>query len=396
VRHLLISFHTCPFEEPGVGLAGGMNIFLRGLLAGLSGRGIVTDVLTRGLGDRLSVSRLDSGVRVLHLPCGWTEPPTRESAWASLPAFLDAVVRHRSAEFGEYGVVSAHYWMSGAAAVRLFRRTGRAAPLLLVYHTVEARKEVPAGAGGETLRLIRRRTEEALASAADRVVCFTGEDLERTEAIFPAVRGRGTVIPPGVDDRFRTPPSREQGRRRLGIPGEAILFLLAARPDPGKGLPRAMEAVASARSAAGLDARLLVTGQAPAEGIPPEGVRFAGPVAHAEMPMFYAASDAVLCPSRYESFGFVPLEAMAAGTPVIAPDSGYWGKRMSADGGGIAYPADDPDGLSNAVLSLLRDPGRKAGMREEGRRIAAEFTWETCTGSWAELLSSVSRSGNPR
>ena len=80
MKHLLFSYHTCPFEEPGAGLAGGMNIFLRGLLAGISRRGIETDVLTRGTGNRVGVSRPAPGLRVLHLPCGWRDPPTRAGA----------------------------------------------------------------------------------------------------------------------------------------------------------------------------------------------------------------------------------------------------------------------------------------------------------------------------
>ncbi|GAB4361375.1 MAG: D-inositol-3-phosphate glycosyltransferase [Deltaproteobacteria bacterium] len=396
MRHLLVSFHTCPFEEPGAGLAGGMNIFLRGHLAGLSARGIETDVLTRATGDRPVLSRPRSGVRILHLPCGWSDPPTRGSAFACLPRFVEEARRLLAAEAGAYDVVSAHYWMSGAAALRLIGRTDRKAPLLVVYHTVEAGKRVVPAEERGPLGEIRHRTEEDLAAAADRVVCFTAEDRERTEAIFPALRGRGVVIPPGVDDRFRTPPSREEGRRRLGIPDAAALFLLAARADPGKELSAAVEAVASARSAAAADARLLVAGQAPPEGGLPDGIRYAGTVAHSEMPLLYAASDAVLAPSLYESFGFVPLEAMAAGTPVIVPDNGYWGRRIAAGGGGIAYPAGDPDGLRNAVLSLLREPARARAMAEEGRRIAEEFTWGRCTEAWAVLLSSVSRSGNRR
>lgn len=396
MRHLLVSYHTCPFEEPGTGLAGGMNIFLRGLLAGLSAGGIETDVLTRAVGDRLAVSRPRPGLRVLHLPCGWTDPPTRKSAWGCLPGFLEAARRAAGEAAGAYDVVSAHYWMSGAAAVRLIRRMDRRAPLLMVYHTVEAGKRIlPAEERGE-LGPVRRRTEEDLAAAADRVVCFTAEDRKRTERIFPVLRGRVAVIPPGVDERFRTPPPRTESRRRLGIPDDAVLFLLAARADPGKGLSAAKEAVCSARSATKIDARLLVAGQAPPEGAPPDGVRYAGPVAHAEMPSLVAASDAVLAPSLYESFGFVPLEAMAAGTPVIVPDSGYWGTRIAAGGGGIAYPAGDPEGLRKAVLSILRNRSRRRGMAEQGRRIAAEFRWERCTEEWAALLSSVSRSGNRR
>lgn len=396
MRHLLFSYHTCPFEEPGTGLAGGMNIFLRGHLAGTSRRGIRTDVLTRGTGGRLSISRPFPGVRIFHVPCGWTTPPTRESAHASLPAFLERARRLVSGKGAGYDVVSAHYWMSGAAAIRLIRETGKPVPLLFAYHTVEARKGIPPGEAQGALPSIRKKVEEELASAADRVVCFTGEDLEHTREIFPAVSGKGTVIPPGVDDLFRNPPPREESRRRLGIPADAVLFLLAARRDPGKGLSGAVDAVRALRSTMRIDARLLVAGQAPPAGGPPEGVRFAGPLPHADMPALYAASDAVLCPSLYESFGFVPLEAMAAGIPVIAPDSGYWGKRVAAEGGGIAYPAEDPDGLPNAVRSLVRETGRRRRMPEEGRRIAAEFTWERCTESWAKLFASASRSGSLR
>lgn len=396
MRHLLLSYHTCPLEEPGSGLAGGMNIFLRGHLAGLRDRGIETDVLTRGTGSRLSISRPFPGVRILHLPCGWAAPPTRESAFASLSAFLEGAGRVWSAEGAGYDVVSAHYWMSGAAAIRLIRAARKPVPLLFVYHTVETRKRIPPGGSQGSLPTIRKQVEKELAAAADRVVCFTEEDLERTREIFPSLSGKGAVIPPGVDERFRTPPPRGESRRRFGIPPDAVLFLLAARRDPGKGLSGAAAAVRSLRSAMGVDARLLVAGQEPSAGGAPEGDRYAGPIPHAEMPALYAASDAVLCPSLYESFGFVPLEAMAAGIPVIVPDSGYWGKRVAAGGGGIAYPAEDPEGLSNAVRALVRDNGRRRGMPEEGRRIAAEFTWEKCTESWARLFASAARSGNPR
>ncbi|HEY5764955.1 MAG TPA: glycosyltransferase [Candidatus Deferrimicrobiaceae bacterium] len=396
MRLLLLSFHTCPFEEPGTGLAGGMNIFLRGHLAGLSGRGIETDVLTRATGARLFLSRPFPGVRIFHLPCGWTTPPTRESALASLPAFLEEADRIRSAEGAGCDVVSAHYWMSGVAAARWIRGAEKTVPLVFVYHTVEARKGISPDEERGGLPAIRKQAEEELASAADRIVCFTGEDLERTREIFPALSGKGAVIPPGVDDAFRNPPPREESRRRLGIPADAFLFLLAARRDPGKGLSGAAAAVAELRSAMRIDARLLVAGQDPPAGGAPGGDRYAGSIPHSEMPALYAAADAVLCPSRYESFGFVPLEAMAAGIPVIVPDSGYWGKRVAAGGGGIAYPAEDPGGLSTAVRSLVLGTGRRRRMPDEARRIAAEFTWERCTESWAALFASAARSGSRR
>ena len=396
MKHLLFSYHTCPVEEPGAGLAGGMNIFLRGLLAGISRRGIETDVLTRGTGNRVGVSRPAPGLRVLHLPCGWRDPPTRAGALSTLPRFIERARGLLAEEGTPYRVVSAHYWMSGAAARALFREPGRSLPFVFVYHTVEAGKGEPPGAVPTGLSAARRTGEEAISREADRIVCFTAEDLSRTERIFPAVFGKGEVIAPGVDDAFRQPPSREEGRRRLGISPGAFLFLLAARPDPGKQLPGAVSAVSSLRRGVRADIQLLVAGQPPpAEGAP-EGVRYLGPVPHAEMPPLYAAADAVLCPSLYESFGFVPLEAMASGVPVAVPDSGYWGMRVASGGGGVAYPAGEPGGLARAVGSLYRDGPARRRMAEEGRRIASEFTWERCTESWAALLSSSARPGSRR
>src|SRR5512141_1257896 len=88
-RHLLVSYHTCPMEEPGEGFAGGMNVFLRGMLRGLSRRGIATDVLTRATGKAVEVSAPFPGVRIFHVPCGWKAPPSRESAFASIDLFVE-------------------------------------------------------------------------------------------------------------------------------------------------------------------------------------------------------------------------------------------------------------------------------------------------------------------
>ena len=61
-RHLVVSYHTCPLEEPGHGLAGGMNIYLRGLLPALAARGWQLDVITRGTQDeRLTMAQGASG-----------------------------------------------------------------------------------------------------------------------------------------------------------------------------------------------------------------------------------------------------------------------------------------------------------------------------------------------
>jgi D-inositol-3-phosphate glycosyltransferase len=390
LRHLLVSYHTCPLEEPGVGLAGGMNVFLRGLLPGLASRGFSTDVLTRAKGRRAAVTRPFPGVRILHVPCGWKEPPSRESAYRALPRFA-AKAREILAGFRKRpDAVSAHYWMSGVAAREL------GLPFVFMYHTVEAFKRASGAIPSGGLAAVRGEEEERLAAVAGRVVFFSEEDFARTRGIFPALADKGAVIPPGVDDAFRHPPPREEARRRLGVsPGE-FLFLLAARPDPVKNVVPAMEAFRALRRERGPRIRLLVAGQTlPPSGLP-EGAACAGMVPHAEMPELFSAADAVLCPSGYESFGLVPLEAVAAGVPVILPDSGFWGRRIRSVGGGLTYAPGSERGLLESMGAVFADGPRSTRPGKEGIRAAAPFTWATCAESWARLLSSLSRPGSQR
>ena len=395
MKHLLFSYHTCPLEEPGTGLAGGMNIFLRGLLPGLSRKGIETDVLTRGKGTRVETTRPYRGVRVYHLPCGWEEPASREGALRVLPRFMETAGELLRARRTPIDALSAHYWMSGVAAREAGARV-RSGGMMFAFHTVEARKPTPAGYRPDALSIARRDAEERIAREAYRVVFLSEHDLARTTGILPEVAEKGVVIPPGVDDSFRSPPPREESRRAFGISPGAFLFLLAARPDAGKNTLAAVEALSAVRGRRDRETLLVIAGQNPPAGSVPEGVIYTGPIPHAKMPALLSAADAVLSPSTYESFGLVPLEAMSAGVPVIVPRDGHWGDAVAAEGGGVVYLPDSPRGLAEAMAEMTGDAAAWDRMACEGKRIAARFTWERCTDSWARLLSSAARRDNRR
>jgi D-inositol-3-phosphate glycosyltransferase len=388
VKHVLFSYHTCPLEEPGTGLAGGMNIFLRGLLPGLARRGIETDVLTRGKGETVEITRPYRGTRVVHIPCGWEEPTSREGAWRALPRFVEKAEEVIRTSLDPPDAISAHYWMSGVAARGAGRRE-RTKGLVFAFHTVEARKADTSGYVPDALSVARRSAEERLAREAHRVVFLSGHDFTATERMLPGVAGKGVVIPPGVDDSFRVLPPRAKARRAFGVPSAVFLFLLAARPAPGKNVFAAIEAFLAVRERGDREALLLVAGQDPPAGGVPKGVIFAGPIPHAKMPALLSAADAVLGPSEYESFGLVPLEAMAAGVPVIVPSDGYWGETVRKEGGGAVYPQKSSRGLADAVEKIMADGAARARMAKEGREFASRFTWERCTESWARLLSSA-------
>lgn len=378
-------------EEPGEGFAGGMNVFLLGLLRGLSKRGIATDVLTRATGETVEVAAPFPGVRIFHVPCNWKEPPSRESVFASLDLFVERCRILMRGERIEPRVVSAHYWMSGVAARKL-----AGAPMILCYHTVEARKVPAPAAGQELFSSIRTAQEAALAREASRVVCFSEYDLAENRRIFPELSEKGVVIPPGVDDRFRHLPPREVARSYLGLPQRGMIFLLAARGGAGKNAAAAVAAFRAMRDRWKGQATLLVAGQEGPESGPGGDVSFLGSLPHAGMPMLFAAADAVVCPSLYESFGLVPLEALSAGVPVVVPEGTYWGDRIRSEGGGLVYPREEPDRFSGALFALASSPELRARLSLEGAAVAAPFTWEKCTASWEGLLASVSTPGSPR
>ena len=378
-------------EEPGDGLAGGMNVFLRGLLKGLAGAGVPTDVLTRATGETVEVTAPFPGVRIFHVPCSWVSPPTRRTAWESLAVFAEKSRLLLRGEGISPRVVSAHYWMSGVACRRLCE-----APMVLSFHTVETRKASSAPGDGDPLSAVRREEEAALAREAAHVVCFTEHDLAENRRFLPGLSAKAAVIPPGVDSRFRRLVPREVARSYLGLPQGGTIFLLAAREDAGKNAGAARDAFRALREREGGEMLLLIAGHCAPPEQPAEGVVCLGTVPHDGMPLVYAAADAAICPSLYESFGLVPLEALSASVPIVVPEGTYWGEKVRAEGGGIAYPPGDPEGPYRAMRSLVVDAPLRARLSFAAPKVAEPFTWERCTESWKRLLASAARSGNPR
>ncbi len=96
-----------------------------------------------------------------------------------------------------------------------------------------------------------------------------------------------------------------------------------------------------------------------------------------------AGATAVAYPSRYEGFGFVPLEAMAAGVPVVCTDAGSL-PEVVGDAAAIV-PVGDVDALADALAQVCDDADRRADLVARGRRRAATFSWERCADGLVAL-----------
>lgn len=125
-------------------------------------------------------------------------------------------------------------------------------------------------------------------------------------------------------------------------------------------------------------------------------VTFHGHLAGPELDAFYRSLDVLAVPSVptpgwLEQFGRVAVEAMAAGVPVVASDSGAL--RDVVGGAGTLVPPGDAAALARALAVVLDDPARAARMRADGLRRAAEYTWPAIAERYEAMYRGLAAPG---
>ncbi len=103
-------------------------------------------------------------------------------------------------------------------------------------------------------------------------------------------------------------------------------------------------------------------------------VRWIGPVDEADKPALYRLARVFVFPSRYEGFGFGPLEAMASGTPVVACGTSSV-PEVVGDAAFLVEP-NDSKAMGGAILSLLSQPALADDLRRRGLVRAQTFSWQ--------------------
>ena len=112
-------------------------------------------------------------------------------------------------------------------------------------------------------------------------------------------------------------------------------------------------------------------------------VTFLGPQPHEDIPALLTRADVFVLPSLNEGMSNSILEAMAAGLPIIATDTG--GSAELIDGNGIIVSKADVAALRAATLTLKADPTLRATMRARSRERALKMSWQAVAGEYRKL-----------
>jgi glycosyltransferase involved in cell wall biosynthesis len=227
------------------------------------------------------------------------------------------------------------------------------------------------------------------------------------EELAAASRGhaqmRGVWIRPhGVDsDLFRPGLRSVETRRQLlqcvkGGP-DSVLLLYCGRLAPEKNVELLIDLMGHL-AARERDFRLVIAGDgilreslmAEAEERAPGKVVCLGFEAdRAALATLFANCDIFIHPNPREPFGIAPLEAMAAGLPVVAPDSG--GVTTYADCANAWLGPADGRSFAAAVLEISSDPASAGRRAEAARRTAEQYSWPAITSGYLKLYRDLDR-----
>ena len=102
-------------------------------------------------------------------------------------------------------------------------------------------------------------------------------------------------------------------------------------------------------------------------------IHFEGVVSRDALIEQYQSSHLYVTPTRYETFGYTILEAMACGRPVIATDIGPIPDLVRHEETGWLVPRDDPHALAETILAALRQPEKREAYGKAARRLAERY-----------------------
>src|SRR5262245_30008839 len=276
---------------------------------------------------------------------------------------------------------------------------------IVTCHDLDAFRSVLTPVAEKRSGAFRAMTREILAGLqrAARVMCDTASIRDELLTRGLLAPDRLIVIPLGVDHVFFTARDEAADRaaaRLAPMPADAVEILHVGTTADRKRIDVLIRVVA-ALGRTMPDVRLTRVGE-PLTGAQSQLLRDSGMadrltavngVDEATLAALYRRAALVLQPSAREGFGLPVIEALAAGTPVVASDL-----AVLREVGGPAVEfckVGDVEGWTDRAAALLRErreaPLQWSARRERGREHARRFTWERFAADVVQIYRAVAR-----
>ncbi|MDQ2673272.1 MAG: glycogen synthase [Chloroflexota bacterium] len=382
------------------------------------GAGVHVDELTRHLRQLIELDIRTFGTAVGNEP-GWRVqgyPPAHDLAGANeqLRPVLSAMSRDIAmvADPVEADVVHAHTWYTHLAG--LLARAAYGIPLVLTVHSLEPLrpwKREQLGGGYDVSAWVERTALET----ADAVVAVSRETRADVLRLFDVDESRVHVIHNGIDADFYRPDPSTDALERYGVDPSVPYVLFVGRITRQKGIIHLVRAIRHLDPGIGVVlcagqpdtpqiAAEMERGVAEAQAERPNVVWIGEMVSREAARQLYSHAGVFCCPSVYEPFGIINLEAAACRTPVVASAVGGIPEVVVDGETGLLVPVElqpddpmspvDPDrfelNLAGAINALMKDPASREVMGSAGRRRAVEhFSWAAIARQTVDLYREV-------
>lgn len=406
--------HSDPLAATGEPDAGGQCLYEAQVAAQLAAQGHELRAFTRHWGDKRAQEVIAAGAEVIRITMGPEGFLRKEDLGPHLPAFTTEVLKGHTNWLAEADVFHGHYWDGGAAALMASLALGK--PLVFTSHSLGALKrdrlpdETP---DGSQFRYdLRIRAESRILAAADRIIALSGNERDALMGRYGCAPDKIEIVPGGVDvESFSPCPDKRALQRQLGFDTDFLLFT-AGRLDPRKGFLELLDSVTVVAR------RLSQTGQTVTFCLPAgperpspeerayrdalrERARELGIERHIHwfqrlddeaLKAHYRAADLFLCPSHYEPFGLVLVEAFASGTPVVATCHGGPVDIVSPGVDGFLANPLNPEDFGGRIAEFLLAPEAqrqamgKAAHDQAHRRYAWTAVARAIAGTYQALL----------
>jgi glycogen synthase len=364
------------------------------------------DVEVRCFGDQhVNAGRLT--VRGYPEPTGMTAPDNLQPVFGAMSRDLAWAATDTDAD-----VVHCHTWYSHLGGILI--REGYGLPLVVTVHSLEPLrpwKREQLGAGYDLSCWI----EQTALTSADAVIAVsngTRADLLRVTRVRPE---RIHVIYNGIDTGLYRPVQAVDALERYGVDPDRPIVLFVGRITRQKGIVYLVRAIPEIDSSAQV---VLCAGAPDTPEIAAEmqaavqdAERLRGGVVwiqemlpRQELIEFYSRASVFCCPSIYEPFGIINLEAMACGTPVVASAVGGIPEVVIDGETGVLVPVEqqvespfeplDPRcfsaDLAAAINRLLEDAPLRERFGQNGRRLVErKFAWSAIARQTADLYAAL-------